>query len=251
MRRMITALSVLMLSAALTGIGQAQDYPSKEIHLYVGFPAGTGADTLVRYIANKLRAKAGRPIIVENKVGMGGAIAAEAVARAKPDGYTLLLTGTNTHAIAPFMFKNLAYDPVKDFTPITTIQKLAFVLAVTPQTPVNSVAELTAYLRKKEKTSYGSAATTSLAAGELYKTHIKLDVLRVDYKGTPEAVADLHTGLIDFIFVDAGYGLALAREGRLRVLAVTSGTRIAAAPEVPTMSESGLPGFDLQHTEVS
>jgi tripartite-type tricarboxylate transporter receptor subunit TctC len=243
---MITALSVLIFSATLTGITQAQDYPNKEIHLYVGYQAGTGADTLARYIAAKLSAKTRQPTLVENKAGANGAIAAQAGARSKPDGYTLILTGTNTHAIAPFIFKNLAFDPVKDFTPITTIQKLAFALAVNPQTPVKSVEELTAYLRKKgSASSYGSAATTSLAAGELYKTQSKLDVLRVNYKSTPDAVRDLNAGLIDFVFVDASYGLAQAREGKLRVLAVTSGKRISAAPDLPTMSESGLPGFDL------
>jgi tripartite-type tricarboxylate transporter receptor subunit TctC len=245
MRGMITAFSVLIFSAALTDLAQSQGYPNREIHLYVGYPVGTGADTLARYVAHKLNAKSGQPIIVENKAGANGSIAAQAAARAKPDGYTIILTGTNSHAIAPFLFKNLAFDPVKDFTPLTTIQKLAFGLAVNPQTPVNSVAELTEYLRKKGNTSYGSAATTSLAAGELYKAQQKLDVVRVDYKSTPDAVRDLNAGLIDFVFVDASFGLAQAREGKLRILAVTSGERISVAPEIPTMAESGLPGFDL------
>lgn len=245
MLRAVIAFLVVISSAAASTVAQSQEYPNKEIHLYVGYQAGTGADGLARYIANKLSAKAGQSVIVENRAGAGGAIAAQAAARARPDGYTIILTGTNSHAIAPFTFKNLAYDPVKDFTPLTTIQKLAFALAVNPQSQIRSVAELTEYLRKKEKSSYGSAATTSLAAGELYKARLNLNVLRVDYKSTPDAILDLNAGLVDFAFVDAALGLAQAREGKLRVLAVTSGERISAAPDIPTMSESGLPGYDL------
>lgn len=234
-----------ILPAIIGTVARAQDYPQREIHLYVGFAAGSGADLLARYIGSKLSEKAGQPVIVENKPGASATIGAQAAALAKPDGYTLLLTGSSTHATAPSLFKKLPFDPVKDFTPITTVQKLAFVLMVDAKTPVNTVAELTDFLKKKGKTSYGVSNTTSLAAGEQYKTATGLDVLRVNYKATQEAVRDLYAGLIDFMFIDAGFAMQQARDGKMRALAVTSAQRIAVAPEVPTLIESGFAGFEL------
>jgi tripartite-type tricarboxylate transporter receptor subunit TctC len=224
---------------------RAQEYPAKEIHMYVGFAAGSGADLLARYVSTRLAQKAGKPVIVENKPGATATIAAQAAALAKPDGYTLLFTGSSTHATAPSLYKKLPFDPVKDFTPITTIQKLAFVLAVDPKTPVKSVAELTAYLKQKGKSSYGTSNTTALAASEQYKSEAGLDTLRVNYKATQEGVRDLASGLIDFMFIDAGFALAQAKEGKLRVLATTTAERIEAAPDIPTMAESGFAGFEL------
>jgi tripartite-type tricarboxylate transporter receptor subunit TctC len=222
-----------------------QDYPNKEIHMFVGFAAGSGADLLARYFATRLQEKAGKPIIVENKPGATATLAAQAVSHAKPDGYTILFSGSSTHATAPSLYKNLAYDPVKDFTPITTIQKLAFVLTVDAKSPVKSVAELTALLKKKDKPSYGTSNTTALAAGEAYKTAIGVDVLRVNYKATQEGVRDMLSGLVDFMFIDAGFALEQQKQGVLRVLAVTTADRISIAPDVPTMAESGFAGFEL------
>jgi len=213
--------------------------------MYVGYAAGSGADLLARYLGQKLSEKAGRPVIVENKPGATATIAAEAASRAKPDGYTILLTGSSTHATGPWLFKKLPFDPIKDFTPITTVEKLAFVMMVDAGTPATSVADLTAHLKRKGKTSYGTSNTTALAAGELYKSMAGLDTLRVNYKATQEGVRDLNAGLIDFMFIDAGFGLQQAKEGHLRALAVTSANRIEAAPDLPTMAESGFPGFDL------
>jgi len=244
-RAFVLALAFLAANVAAAPPVLAQDYPQREIHLYVGFAAGSGADLLARYIASKLSEKAGKPVIVENKPGASATIGAQAAALAKPDGYTLLLTGSSTHATAPSLFKKLAFDPVKDFTPITTVQKLAFVLMVDAKTPVNNVAELTEYLKKKGKTSYGVSNTTSLAAGEQYKTATGLDVLRVNYKATQEGVRDLFAGLIDFMFIDAGFAMQQVNAGKMRALAVTSAERISVAPNVPTMMESGFAGFEL------
>ena len=224
---------------------QAQEYPAKEIHLYIGFAAGSGADLLARYIGQHLSEKAGKPVIIENKPGATATIGAQAAMLAKPDGYTLLFTGSSTHATAPALYKKLAFDPVKDFTPITTIQKLAFVLTVDAKSPVKSVAELTALLKKKEKPSYGTSNTTALAASEQYKMAIGVDVLRVNYKATQEGVRDMSAGLIDFMFIDAGFALQQEKLGNLRVLAATTAERISIAPDLPTMAESGFPGFEL------
>lgn len=224
---------------------QAQEYPTKEIHLYVGFAAGSGADLLARYVGQRLSEKAGKPIIVENKPGATATIGAQAAALAKPDGYTLLFTGSSTHATAPALYKNLPFDPVKDFTPITTIQKLAFVLTVDAKSPVKSVADLTALLKKKDKPSYGTSNTTALAASEQYKMAIGVDVVRVNYKATQEGVRDMLAGLVDFMFIDAGFALQQEKLGNLRVLAATTAERISIAPDLPTMAESGFPGFEL------
>jgi tripartite-type tricarboxylate transporter receptor subunit TctC len=224
---------------------QAQEYPAKEIHLYIGFAAGSGADLLARYVGQHLSEKAGKPVIVENKPGATATIGAQAAALAKPDGYTLLFTGSSTHATAPALYRKLAFDPVKDFTPITTVQKLAFVLAVDAKSPVKSVADLTALLKKKDKPSYGTSNTTALAASEQYKMAIGVDVLRVNYKATQEGVRDMAAGLIDFMFIDAGFALQQEKLGNLRVLATTTAERIGIAPDLPTMAESGFPGFEL------
>lgn len=246
LRALCAAVAFAVLIPFAAGApAQAQDYPAKEIHMYVGFAAGSGADLLARYISTRLAEKAGKPIIVENKPGATATLAAQAVSLAKPDGYTLLFSGSSTHATAPWIYRKLAYDPVKDFTPLTTIQKLAFVLAVDAKSPVKSVADLTAFLKKKDKPSYGTSNTTSLAASELYKTAIGVDVLRVNYKATQEGVRDMLSGLVDFMFIDAGFALEQQKQGVLRVLAVTTADRIAIAPDMPTMAESGFPGFEL------
>ena len=221
------------------------DYPNKEIHMVVGFAAGSGADLLARYFATRLQEKSGKPVIVENKPGATATIGAQAAALAKADGYTILFSGSSTHATAPWIYKKLAFDPVKDFTPITTIQKLAFVLTVDAKSPVKSVADLTALLKKKDKPSYGTSNTTSLAASELYKTATGIDVGRVNYKSTQEGVRDMLAGLVDFMFIDAGFALEQQKQGALRVLSVTTADRIPIAPDVPTMAESGFPGFEL------
>jgi tripartite-type tricarboxylate transporter receptor subunit TctC len=221
------------------------DYPNKEIHMVVGFAAGSGADLLARYFATRLQEKAGKPIIVDNKPGATATIGAQTAALAKPDGYTILFSGSSTHATAPWIYKKLAFDPVKDFTPVTTIQKLAFVLAVDAKSSVKSVADLTALLKTKDKPSYGTSNTTGLAAGELYKTAIGRDVLRVNYKTTQDGVRDMLAGLVDFMFIDTGFALEQQKQGALRVLAVTTAERISIAPDVATMAESGFPGFEL------
>jgi tripartite-type tricarboxylate transporter receptor subunit TctC len=247
-RTLCAALLVLtgfQFAGSTPSLAQAQDYPNKEIHMIVGFAAGSGADLLARYVTQRLSEKAGKPIIVENKPGATATIGAQAASLAKPDGYTLLFTGSSTHATAPALYKKLAFDPVKDFTPITTIQKLAFVLTVDAKSPIKSVADLTTFLRKKDKPSYGTSNTTALAASELYKSATGIDVVRVNYKATQEGVRDMLAGFVDFMFIDAGFAMAQEKAGNLRVLATTTAERIGIAPNLPTMAESGFPGFEL------
>ncbi len=241
-------LSVTILASALAAApGFAQDYPQRDIRVLVGFPAGTGADILTRYFTERLSAKAGKPVVIENRPGALGSIASEAVARARPDGYTLLSTGANgSHAANIVLLKKLPYDPVKDFTPVTTYAKLAFIMVVDPKrTPATSIAELTTFLKAKPNANFGATSPTNTAAGELYKKIAGLNVLQVPYKATQDAVNDLHGGLIDFIFIDAVFSLERARSGQFRALAVTTAERTSWAPEIPGMREAGLPGFDL------
>jgi tripartite-type tricarboxylate transporter receptor subunit TctC len=239
-------VSAVLMALAVPPAMAQQDYPTKEIKVVVGFGAGGGGDILARYFSDKLSQKAGKPVIVENKVGALGNIASEFVARAKPDGYTLQITGANgTHASAKYMFKNLPFDPQKDFTPITTVARLAFVLMIDPKTPATNVAELTAHLKKKGRVSFGSANTTSLVAGELYSIAAGLNGVNVPYRATTDAFNELLGGQIDYMFMDATFSIEQARAGRLRALAVSSGERLSMVPEIPSMKEAGLGDFDL------
>ena len=234
-------------SLSLPATAPAQDYPNKDIHALIGFAAGSGADILGRFFTAKLAAKLGRTVIVDNKPGAIGNIAAEAAARAKPDGYTILIAaGSASFAANVHLFKKLPFDPIKDFTPVTTLASLPFLLVVSPQSPAKSVRELTALLKQKAgKAFYGQSNTTGLASAELYKRIAGFEATRVAYKVTADAMNELLAGQTDFMFMDAVFGLEQARSGKLRALAVTSGERSSLAPELPSMIEGGVPGFDL------
>jgi tripartite-type tricarboxylate transporter receptor subunit TctC len=233
----------------LTGTGAFADdaWPSKDIHVICGYAPGTGADILVRYFSEKLRKYTNRAMVVENKAGAGTTIASEYVARAKPDGYTLFINPGNGLAGNPYLYKNLSHDVINDFAPITTLVKLPFVLAVSPTSPATTIAEfLTLMKQKGDKASYGYPNNLSLAAGELLKERTGLKAVQVAYKSTPEALNDMTNGLIDFLWADATFGLAQAKGGKLRVLAVTSDTRSGLDPSLPTLQESGVPNYHLE-----
>jgi tripartite-type tricarboxylate transporter receptor subunit TctC len=224
----------------------AQDYPARDIHAICNFPAGSGADVFVRYFSEKLSGLAGKPVIVENKGGALGNIGTEAAARSRPDGYTILVApGSSTMAAAMSTFKKLPFDPIKDFVPVTTLAKLGFVLVVDPKAPFKSVADLTAHLKaKKEKASYGVAANTGLVSAELYKKYAGLPhVTKVQYREMQTLQNDMFAGSLDFSFADPVFTVEQAKAGRIRPLAVTSGERMSALPDVPTMKEAGLPEF--------
>jgi tripartite-type tricarboxylate transporter receptor subunit TctC len=233
------AAAMLLLSAPAA----AQEYPNRELRAYTGVPGGTSVDLTLRYFGNKVQAMTGQQWIVENRPGAGGGIAAKAGALGKPDGYTMFLGTTASQSANRYLYKNLGYDPVKDFTPVARLFKLAFMVAVNQKkTPVNSVAELTAYLKaKKTPTSYGWATASMLASGELYKSLTGVEATPVAYRGGPQQMAELEAGELDFVFGDAAY--AINPTPNLRVLAVTLDRRSTVLPELPTMIEAGLPGF--------
>ncbi|HEY8267361.1 MAG TPA: tripartite tricarboxylate transporter substrate-binding protein [Xanthobacteraceae bacterium] len=240
------ALAPLALSSFRAGAQEL--YPSsREIRVVCGYAPGTGADILVRYFVEQLRKRSGKTFIVENKVGAGTTIAAEYVARAKPDGYTLFINPGNGMAGNPYLYKSLPHNVLDDFAHVTTLVKLPFLLAVSPQSPARSVKELLALLKEKgDKASYGYPNNISLAAGELLKERTGLKIVAVPYKSTPEALNDMKAGLIDFLWSDATFGLGQGRNGNLRILAVTTSTRSGLDPAVPTLQESGVPNFHLE-----
>jgi tripartite-type tricarboxylate transporter receptor subunit TctC len=243
--RIFLAIGLALLVGTLPA--KAQDYPNREIRVYCGFPAGSGADILVRYFTEKLRPLAGQPIQVENKPGAFGNIAAEAVARARPDGYHLLITpGSGTHSNNPHMFKQLPFDPVKDFTPLTTLARQGFILIVDPKLPIRSVSDLTAHLKAKgAKATYGGVNPFSLAAGELYKSIAGAPAELVRYNAAAPAIQEMLDGSLDFLFADTVFALEQAKAGRVRALAVTMPQRIKSAPDLVTMQEAGVPGYGL------
>jgi tripartite-type tricarboxylate transporter receptor subunit TctC len=240
--------AAFLFAAALTiAPAAAQEYPARPITIICGYAAGTGGDVVDRYFADKLRALAGQPVLVENKVGAQTAVAAEFVSHAKPDGYTMLITaGNSTMAANPHLFKKLNYDPVKDFTPVTTIAQLPFLVTVTPKSPMNSMKDLIDFLKKKgDKATYAYPNSFSQAATAYFSKLVGVNPVGVAYKATPTALTDMNGGELDFIFMDATFGVQQEKQGQLKVLAVTTAERSPVAPEFPGMKEAGVPGFDL------
>ena len=248
-RHLLTALALfipLFITPAAPAL--AQTWPAKPVTMVVGYPPGSGIDNVARFLAEGLRERTGQPWIVENKPGAVGNLAAQAVARAAPDGYTVLFTPNSSHGINPHMFKKPGFDPIKDFQPVTTILTLGFVLVVNPQTvPVNTVAELTAYIKARPgKLAFASGNATGRVTAEWYRQITGIDAVHVPYKGVPQAITDLLGGQVHFMFADATLGIPTARSGKLRALAVTNAKRVSSAPDIPTMLESGVPGYVVE-----
>jgi tripartite-type tricarboxylate transporter receptor subunit TctC len=239
--------AIALLAAAIPFCAAAQDYPAREIRSICNFSVGSGADIVVRYYSDKLSRLAGKPVVVENRTGVQGSLASEYVAHAKPDGYTIMITpASSTLAAARYMFKELRFDPDRDFTPVTTLAKLSFAIAVDAKSPARSIADLTAELKKKPgHGSYATGSNTGQVTGELYKEMAGLTTTYVPYKETMSALSDTISGRVDFMTYDITFLVPQARAGRVRILAVTSASRRAALPDVPTMVESGFPGYDL------
>lgn len=246
-RRHVIVFAAALGMLRLAGSAGAQDYPSKPIVSICNFAAGSGADILVRFYSDRLSKLAGQPVLVENRVGAQGNIATEAAVRAKPDGYTIMITpASSTLAAAPHVFKKLSYDPLKDFTPITTIAKLSFAIAVDASKPYQTMAELIDHLRKKpDHGAYGSGANSGIVSAELVKEIAGLKTTYIPYKVSGQALNELIAGQIDFIAYDSTFLSSQARSGRIRLLAMTSATRLSAFPNVPTLAESGFPGVDI------
>jgi tripartite-type tricarboxylate transporter receptor subunit TctC len=240
---MKTVLLLLLLAAS--PLAYSQPYPSKPIKLIVPFPAGSATDHIARLTGSELHAALGQPVVVENKPGAQGGIAAAEVARAAPDGYTLLMTTNTPQAANVSLFKKLNYDPVKDFAPIARLGTTSFMLMVRPDFPAKDLKEFLTHVRSqsgKLSAGYGSAGSqVSLA---MLKSMGKLDVVEVPYKGIPQAITDTMGGSLAFTFVDLGNAIAQAKGGKLRGLAVTSQKRTSLAPEVPALAEA-LAGYEL------
>jgi tripartite-type tricarboxylate transporter receptor subunit TctC len=239
--------AIALLAATLPFCAAAQDYPAREIRSICNFSVGSGADIVVRYYSDKLSKLAGKPVIVENRTGVQGSLASEYVAHAKPDGYTIMITpASSTLAAARYMFKELRFDPDKDFEPVTTLARLSFAIAIDAKSPIRTIADLTSELKKKPgHGSYATGSNTGQVTGELYKEMAGLNTTYVPYKETMSALSDTISGRVDFMTYDITFLVPQARAGRLRILAVTSATRRAALPDVPTMAESGFSGYDL------
>ena len=244
MKRPAPALAALILLGALScsATSRAETYPAQDIHLISAFPPGSGADVMVRYFAEKLRPLTGRTVLVENKPGAGGNIATEYAVRAKPDGYTIFVHAGNTVASNVHLIRNNPVDPLKEIQIAATINRQAFMLAVDARRPWQTLDQLTAHLRERgDKASYGAAANSGLIMCALYKEAAHLAAVEVNYRMAQDQLNDMASGTVDFGCNDPLFTLAQAREGRLRILAVASGTRLASAPDVPTMTELGYP----------
>lgn len=240
-----TLLSTACLWAVNVNAQQAP-YPAKPINLVIPFPAGSGTDAVGRIFATELSKILGQQVVIENKPGGNATIAASYVARMQPDGYTLFLTTNTSHSAAPWLMKNVSYDPVKDFTPIARGGNLPFILVINPKLPVKSVEELVAYAKKNPgKLNYASGNSTGIVGGATFAARAGIDLVHVPYKGTPQAMTDVVGGQVDMMFVDVAAGMPLVKSGQLKAIAVSTANRSALLPDLPSMAEAGVKDFDL------
>jgi tripartite-type tricarboxylate transporter receptor subunit TctC len=241
--------TLILLVAALAALPvQGQDYPAREIRSICNFAAGSGADIIVRYYSDRLAKLAGKAVVVENKPGAQGMLATDFLAKSKPDGYTILITpASSTLATAPYLFKQLPFDPLRDFASVTTINTLAFVIAVDAAKPIKTLDELVASLKAKPQHGlYGTGSNTGQVAAELFKSKLGLSTTYVSYKASTQALTSLLQGDVDFISYDATWAATQVEpKGRLRILAVTSAKRSGSLPNIPTLAELGLKDFDI------
>lgn len=233
--------------AAFVPLAHAQTYPNKPIRMMVGFAPGGAADILGRITAQALGEAIGEQVVVDNRAGAGGLIATEIAARANPDGYTLLFTSP-PHAINAALYRAAKYDPVKDFAPVTQVVWTALVLTVNTTSPFRSVKELVSYAKTNPgKLTYGSGGSGASGhlAMELFKSVAGVDIVHIPYKGTGPVITDLIAGQIQMTIGSAAPTLPMVKAGKLRALAVTSRTRSVVMPDVPTIAESGVPGYEV------
>ncbi|MPZ43162.1 MAG: tripartite tricarboxylate transporter substrate binding protein [Betaproteobacteria bacterium] len=236
-----------LVAAGLTALAHADDYPDRPIRVVVGFSPGGGADAAARVVGQTLRERWGHPAVVDNRPGAGGNLAADLVAKASPDGYTLLVSSPGPIAVNPALYGQLPYDPQKDLAPVTLIAQGANVLVVHPSMPATSVSALIELARSKPRglnyASSGVGSTPHLCA-ELFKLAANIKGTHVPYKGAGPAVIDLVAGRVDFMLVSIPSILSQVKAKRLKALAVTSRERSSVLPELPTLAEAGLPGYE-------
>ena len=241
-----TLISIFLVFLAASAC--AAEYPNKPIHLIVPFPPGGPADILARIIGPRLTQRLGQPIIIENRPGAGGNIASDFVAKSNPDGYKLVLGFVGTHAINNSLYLNMPYDNIKDFTPIAPVASVSIMLVVHPSVPASSIVELIELAKLNPgKLTYGSPGngTPQHLAGQLFETMAGVDMVHVPYKGAVPALTDLVGGHLSMIFSSLPPALPLVNNGKLRGIAVTSLARSPISPSIPTISESGLKGFEI------
>jgi len=247
MKQFLASASALLFATLLAPVtAHSQDYPKQDIHAIVGFPAGSGADVYARFFANKLSQAAKVSVIVENKPGANSSIATEYVARAKPDGYTIFIGGSDVFGSPLYLFKKPPVDPRKDFVYVSPLVSQGFILMVPASSPYKTVAELTAAMKKKgDKATYPTTNNPALILGEAYKKAAGLDTVQVGYKTSADFINDMLGGRLDWVWADPVFGLARMREGQMRPLAISTGKRISALPDIPTAKEAGLTDIDM------
>lgn len=225
---------------------RAESYPDKPLHLIVPFATGSATDQLARALAQEIARETHQPAIVENKPGASGFLAAQAAARAAPDGYTVLISTNTTHAANPHLYRKLPYDPIRDFAPVTALGKGGQIMIVRPDLPVRSVAEFIALAKRQpDQLTFGSGSSSSRVAAELFQQMADIRLVHVPYKSNPLAINDLLGGRIDMMITDTATGLPQVRAGKARVLGVTARRRSALAPDVPTLDEAGVKGYEM------
>jgi tripartite-type tricarboxylate transporter receptor subunit TctC len=242
--RHAAAVAPLMLALVATASAQAP-YPNRNITLVLPFAAGSGTDTTTRLIGKELGVALGVSMVIDNKAGANGSIAASYVARSAPDGYTLFVTTNTSHSANPYLLKNMTYDPVKDFTPIARTGDLPFMLVIHPDIPANSVAELIALAKKEPgKYSYASGSSSAIVSGATFARLAGIDLLHVPYKSSPPALTDVIAGRVSMMFIDVPTGLPHVNAKALKALAVTTKQPSALLPHLPTM-DATVKGFDI------
>jgi len=225
-------------------VAQAETYPNRPITISVGYSAGAGMDVAARFFAAKLSKASGQQFLVVNRPGAGGNLAAQEVAGAKPDGYQLLWGPTATFAANPSLFKHLPYDPRTSFTLVSTVVQYGFLLVTGPQTPAATIPELKALLAKKPHATYGGLGSTTVAIAERFKSMAGIKAAHVTYKAMQDVVRDVSAADVDFAMVDVPFAMQQAKAGKLKIFGVTLPHRMNAAPDIPTLSEAGVPGFE-------
>jgi tripartite-type tricarboxylate transporter receptor subunit TctC len=244
-RHFSLAAAIAPLVMGLTSAASAQNYPTRNITLVLPFAAGSGTDTTTRLISKEVGTALGVSMIIENKAGANGSIAASFVARQPADGYTLFVTTNTTHSANPYLLKNMTYDPMKDFTPIARTGDLPFMLVIHPDVPANSVAELIALAKKEPgKYSYASGSSSAIVSGATFARLAGIDLLHVPYKSSPPALTDLIAGRVSMMFIDVPTGLPHVNAKALKALAVTTKRPSALLPHLPTM-DATVKGFDI------
>jgi tripartite-type tricarboxylate transporter receptor subunit TctC len=241
------ALAVAGLAMMAPAQVNAQDnYPNRDIHVVVGFPAGSGADVYARYFANKLSQISKATVLVENKPGANSSIATEYVARSKPDGHTIFIGGSDSFGSPLYLFKKPPTDPRKDFIYVSPLVSQGFILTVAADKPYKNVADLTAAMKAKgEKASYPTTNNPALILGEAYKKSAGLQTVQIGYRTSADFLNDMMSGTLDWVWADPVFGLSRIREGKFKPLAVSTAKRISSIPDIPTAKEAGIADIDM------